>query len=641
MESTYTYSLEAKTILTPRDTQKVTIKADVDVAIQSVCESSLRLKNVQIEGVPNNGELATQVGVNPISFGYFNGKVRGVCPIKDEDEWVVNIKKAVVSALQLSATGEEPVELIEEDFSGKCKTSFRKLQSNDKGVVIERNKDLNKCTSRRIDLRQTSNQLLGQFKELIRQYLQPLDSRQTCKITLNDQVVTEVDCEETHTLAHRPEKPIHQSSLKLTLKGSNPGVATDFAEREIVKQEIFLDHQHKSKSTAIEEEVIPVLKDLCGLISGNSANLESSSTFSKLVDLLRNLPVDPTASVDEVVKSGSLCPAATKRLRQLFLDASAFAASDASIKTLVKAHNNQELSVSRSAAAFTIVALKAAPSEETVRALLPLIQSQTTTRPLLLGFSVLIRRYCEKNNDCDTNAALQEARDSYASQIGKIKDILTKVTLIKALENLNVNKNANENVIKQLDEIINSADSGSAAQLAAVRALPNEASINDQLKSVVLKESYPNEVRIAAFQKLAANKGLKDVVSQLVGVQEHCVKNYVLGYIKNLKNSKNLSQRSLVPESFELPEEPSTKLGISKNIRYEYGLFLIDIDVVYPKDSNVTGSISARINRINEGKSFLSSIRIKFKLLFLQTELLKLLKYQFDKKVLINKLEMF
>ena len=165
---------------------------------------------------------------------------------------------------------------------------------------------------------------------------------------------------------------------------------------------------------------------------------------------------------------------------------------------------------------------------------------------------------------------------------------------------MNVNKNGNENVVKLLDEIINSQEAGDAARLAAVKALPNEASINDQLKSIVLKEANPNEVRIAAFQKLAKNNGLKDA-NQLVGVQEHCVKNYILTYLKNLKNSKNPVRRALAPDSVEIKEEPSTKFGVSKNLVYEYGPLFIDVDVVYPKDSNITQSITARISRVANG----------------------------------------
>lgn len=608
VQSTYVYALEAKTVLTPRDTIKVTLKADAEVAIENVCEATLRLKNVVIEGVPNGAEMAAQISANPIGFGYHNGKIRGVCPTKDEEEWAVNIKKAVISALQVSVAGDQfSADAEEEDFAGKCTTSFTRLEQGDKGTVLQKKKDLNRCSERRVDLRQTPDQALGQFKELLRQHLHPVDSQQSCKLTIKDQVVKEVECEETHTLVHRHEKPITTSSVKLTLQSSKDGIAADFAEREVVQHpNLYLAHEHKHKHTASEADVVAKLKELCGLVSEKAASIETSTVFNELVDLLKYLPADAAASVDDAVKAGTaICPAVPKRLRELFLDASAFAASDSSIKTLVRAHNAQELTISRAAAAFTVVALKAQPNEETVKALLPLIDSETTTRPLLLGFSVLIRRYCEKTNDCATNAAIAEARDSYANRIAKTTDRLVKVTLIKALENLNVNPTGGEKAVKALEEIINSAEAGDDARLAAVKALPSTAETANQLKSIVLNEALPNEVRIAAFQKLAASPaGLKDV-SQLLAVQEHCVKNYIGTYVKNLKASKNPVRRSLVPESVELKEEPNTKMGISRNMVYEYGPMTVDVDIVYPKNSNVTQSITARISKIANGLFFI------------------------------------
>ncbi len=608
VQSTYVYGLEAKTVLTPRDTLKVTVKADAEVSIDSVCEATLRLKNVVIEGVPNGAELAAKVSVNPIGFGYHNGKVRGVCPTKDEEEWATNIKKAVISALQVSFSGEQSfsADVEEEDFAGKCTASFTRLEQGAQGTVLQKKKDLNRCTERRVDLRQTPDQALGQFKELLRQHLHPVDSQQSCRITLKDQVVKEVECEETHSLVHRSEKPITTASLKLSLKSSKDGIAADFAAREILQQpNLYLTHEHKHAHTATEADVVAKLKELCGLISEKTSSLEASTAFNELVDLLKYLPADAAASVDAAVKAGAaICPSVPKRLRELFLDASAFAASDSAIKTLVRAHNAQELTITRAAAAFTVVALKAQPNEETVRALLPLIDSDSTTRPLLLGFSVLIRRYCEKTNDCATNAAIAEARDVYANRIAKTTDKLIRVTLIKALENLNVNPTGGEKAVKQLEEIINSAEAGDAARLAAVKALPTTADVAGQLKSIVLNEALPNEVRVAAFQRLAASgAGLKDV-NQLLGVQEHCVKNYIGTYVKNLKASKNPVRRSLVPETVELKEEPSTKFGVSKNLAYEYGPLTVDVDIVYPKNSNVTQSISARISKISGGRFF-------------------------------------
>lgn len=600
--STYVYSVESKTVLTPRDSVKVTLKADAEVSIESQCKSVLRLTNVVVDGVPDGADLATQLQVEPVQFGYFDGKVRSVCSVKGEEDWSLNIKRAIVSALQLSHTSAESTDKVEQDFSGKCTTTFSKLESNDKGTLFLKKKDLNKCSERRIDLRQTPDQALGQFKELIRHYIHPVDSDLSCKILLNkDNVVSSVDCDETHTLVYRASKPIHSSSLKLALKETKPAIATDFAAKEFETREIYFNTEHKHKHTSTEADVVVVLKKLCSEISGKTLQIEASTTFEDLVSKLRYLPDDAANSVDEAVKSGSICSEAPKRLRELFLDAAATSASDSSIKVWVKANSNGELSVSRSSVAFTVIALKASPSEDTVKALIPLISSEATTRPLLLGLSVLTRRYCQKSNDCSTNAGVKEARDALSARLAKTTDPLNKITLIKALDNLSINKENNENVIKTLDEIINNPTSEVGAQVAAVQALPDDPSLNDQLNSIALKETNENEVRIAALRKLTANNGLKDASSYL-NVQEHCIKNYVLGYFKNLQKSKNAARRAQLPEGVTLSEEPSKKLGITKNLAVEYGPAVFEVDVIYPKNSNVTSAITLRASRAKDGQ---------------------------------------
>ena len=550
VDSTYVYTLEAKTLLNARDTQKVTIKADAEVSINSICESSLRLKNVAIDGVAGGDALAAELTANPAGFGYLNGHIYGFCPAKGEAEWAANIKRAVVSALQVSASGEDVIQVDESDFSGNCPTRYAPVEKKGEEITMSKKKDLNACSNRRVDLRLQANQALAQFKELVRHYAHPLDSQSNCKITLKDKTVNFVECEETHTLSHRPHKPIQISNMKLSLKEVKAGVGA-FNEKPLEMQKIFVEYEHSHKHDATEVDVVAVLKKLCEAISQDTANIESSTLFSDLVGKLRYLAEDATVSVDEAVKSGSICAAAPKRLRELFLDASAFAASDASIKTLVKAHDAKELSISRAAATFTVIALKAAPKEETVRALLPIIKSSEVTRPMLLGFSVLARRYCEKTKDCKSSEALKEARDAYLTEIGKTEDHLKKITMIKALENLNLNKDGNDAVSKLLEDTINS-DNETGCKIAAVNALIDDASVAGKLKDIIKKESNPNEVRVAAFQKYVKTNGLKDA-KDLLDVKEESLKNYILSYVKNMKNSKNLEKRSSV-EGIELPE---------------------------------------------------------------------------------------
>lgn len=602
VQSTYVYSLEAKTVLTPRDTQKVTIKADAEVAIQSQCQASLRLRNVAVEGVPNGADLAAELTAHPLTFGYFDGKLQGVCPVKAEEEFALNVKKAIVSALQLSTTSDEQVEEV--DFSGRCKATYTNLRTSEDGTVfVRKTKDLLGCEDRHIDLRQTPDQLLGQVKNLIRHTLHPMESNLNCEVSLKDRVVFGVDCNEQHILRHRHDKPIHKSNIKLSLKETKSGVASDFQAADVSVQPITfsMDHHHDHKQS--QPEAMELLKKLCSEISGKSLNIESSNTFQKLSHHLKYLTDEEAMAVDAAVKDGSLCPAATYRLRELFLDASAFAASDSSIKTLVKAHEANELSPARAAAAFTVVALKAQPRESTIKALMPLVNSDATTRPILIGYSVLIRRYCEKTADCATNPSIKEARDVYSNRLAQVADPIQKMALIKSLENLNINTEGDENVAKNLDAIVNDASANSNLRTAALQALPNNPSHNDHIRAVALNEENPNELRIAALRKLANTNGIQNM-EPFFAVQEPSVKNFALSYLKNLKESKFEDHKALGAGVAALPEEPKNSFGVTRNIVHEYSRFVFDYDIIYPKDSNVTKAINIHVSRLTSDSKF-------------------------------------
>jgi len=64
---------------------------------------SLQLRNVQLTGVQNEFDLQQQLESQPLQFGFDDGRVVGVCPSVEDELWVVNVKKSIISALQMTA----------------------------------------------------------------------------------------------------------------------------------------------------------------------------------------------------------------------------------------------------------------------------------------------------------------------------------------------------------------------------------------------------------------------------------------------------------------------------------------------------------------------------------------------------------
>ncbi len=115
---TYVYNLETNTLINVKETQSVGIKARVEITAHSVCEFSLQLREVKLTGIPDPTEMQDLLQLNPLHFGSFDGKVLGVCPADNEEIWALNVKKSILSALQMTAKSVTQESIVKEsDFS--------------------------------------------------------------------------------------------------------------------------------------------------------------------------------------------------------------------------------------------------------------------------------------------------------------------------------------------------------------------------------------------------------------------------------------------------------------------------------------------------------------------------------------------
>lgn len=85
--------------------------ASADIEILSPCEMSLRLSDVRIEdvdpryvtnfvAVPRAAEFKNALERSTLRFSFNNGHIGSVCPGGDEEAWVLNTKRAIISAFQ-------------------------------------------------------------------------------------------------------------------------------------------------------------------------------------------------------------------------------------------------------------------------------------------------------------------------------------------------------------------------------------------------------------------------------------------------------------------------------------------------------------------------------------------------------------
>lgn len=143
--STTTLNYETKSEIELENGQKteVHLKAKVDIATISKCEHQITLRKVQIDGPKEAEIMKQQLERHSTKFAQDNGRYESICFDDAEETWVVNLKKAILSTIQVSAR-EQTEQMIEKDVLGYCKTKYEQISS----TTLQKTKFLSTCTKR-------------------------------------------------------------------------------------------------------------------------------------------------------------------------------------------------------------------------------------------------------------------------------------------------------------------------------------------------------------------------------------------------------------------------------------------------------------------------------------------------------------
>ena len=247
----YTVELDGQTLINVKEGQVIGLKTKIDVHVLSPCEFSLSLRDSQVTGVPNSQELGQELDASPaLRFGAHDGKVLGVCPAPEEQAWTLNVKKAALSAMQLTSKDLSATSVIEEvDFSGHCTTTYRPLSdtSDTNNILIEKTKNLNKCHLRRKNIAGFTSKSLGLLTEFLRENMPILKSTQRCVQEIKSGHLYSVSCTEEERMALEDDSVI-VSTLKLTFGGKaakdvgTPGVLPQTQQTLLMTRFDLFDH---------------------------------------------------------------------------------------------------------------------------------------------------------------------------------------------------------------------------------------------------------------------------------------------------------------------------------------------------------------------------------------------------------------
>lgn len=542
--------------------QEVQITAVAEISAYSQCELVMKLRGVTFSGFEHQQSeksLAAQLESSPIHFALEDGVVTDVCADQADEQWLVDVKKSIISALQMSSQSvAQQQTLIETDISGRCETVYEPLESNSEVTVIRKTKNRSKCSDRHQANIAFFPASYG-INQALQSSLSPLltaNSSNECTQVVKGQIVESVACEDRQTLRYPLNIPI-TSRIELQLTERRPEITVQrIEEQSFRRHRLTLSSSYSNTfakdnslfSSTIEQsesrkrdftvsEVQHLLKGICAKVA-YSVHHDVPVLFHELITALHYLPAADQAQVWTQVHSGAIC--SSPKLQDLFLDAAALSGSEGSIEVLLQAYQQQHvISPARANYLFGLLAFSKQPTVGAARRLVNYIKSQhqqqqlvQLPRGVLFGATGFVHNLQvvagqRAHQMVDIEGVRAVVRETVSTLIEAIKTIIPQasttspqqqqqaLTLIYSLKNLvlvqELNTDEQLTIARQLVDILRTVSHPHTTHsveisAALVRTLVN-AGIDDSirqylLESILIQESQqPSiELQIEAYR---------------------------------------------------------------------------------------------------------------------------------------------
>jgi len=541
----------------------------------------------------------------PLSFGLDDGRVVGVCPNEDDDQYSVNIKKAVISAIQMSARSTSVKSHVQEvDILGNCDTEYEPIGRRYATLTIQKSKQLNRCSDRQYASLGLFPRAYG-INQLLRSHVPLMNATYQCIQTIDKDIIIGAKCQETQQLFWSSQQPIIASQLSLRFEKVVVGVTARRITQFSQQHQLLMATNPRSNQPVDESQLTSLLRKLCQTVSEDSIKPEATQLFTELVAAMKSVKdANVIQRVDQSVKNGELC--SSPKLRDLYLDASALASTQPSIASLVRSYQNRELNPLRASYIFSLLAFTSNPSVGAVKPALPLLQSRDTPRQVVLGISGLIHNLCEQRAQCDRIPEVKQAIEALIERITNSQNPIDRIAYIKAIDNINPVEN--EKAKQKLQEIASNSRNKAGVRVAAINALHSMIDYNSrqQLLAIFKDQSEQNEIRIAAYKTIVMSgsdsQTLEQIKQQINSESNGDIRHYVRSHQKNLRDSSDPHKRDVLPSNAPHFSEPSYDWRKSRNYEVSYLSEAINLgatletDVIFPKNSQIPRSLTFNVS---------------------------------------------
>ncbi|XP_042216920.1 vitellogenin-like [Homarus americanus] len=301
----YKYKYEgqvmSKTLVTDSDDSRMSVKADVIITANTLCDLKLQVVNFGVEDVSDEESrwFREAVEQHDLHFNYQEGRIAHLCPHPDEDVVATNFKRGVLSALHITITditSLKEVVVDEGDVSGVCETRY---SVNPEDFFVEKTK--HNCRSNGyLPNLPHSRYSTQDFKLQL-----PFFRRdQSCQMIYGDRVWKRVECKEEVRVdgpftASREDISLASVTVSATLmlEAGPEASQGDFSTGDCLqrREPLLMDlegavHSERSREhdgVNIRDQIDSALENLFASMAGDS-DLEEQRphAFSNLVSLL-------------------------------------------------------------------------------------------------------------------------------------------------------------------------------------------------------------------------------------------------------------------------------------------------------------------------------------------------------------------
>ncbi|XP_043484877.1 apolipophorins [Leptopilina heterotoma] len=567
-----------------RDESTLFIDTIATVYFTSPCEGYLKLSNASIshEKIHNpdfpdraGGEFKSSLERNTLRFAYDDGIIREVCPNSNEEIWVLNIKRGILSMLQNSMLRFDVDRRVDElDVNGICETRYQLHEAKKTSLLIKKTKNLAGCTHSAKHLSiiqsQTYRSPLSQSK-IARQPL--LKSFSDCEITIDHNIYEKVVCNDSHQfqpLSNGDDAGVRTNvsvSLQLISETANIDLDQfsneddDNASRENInytqlhyihgkRTNLLYDHGKSPKTIHGELRTSrDLLKSMCRHEILEEVQQSFSELFTKFVHSARML--DYSSLSQMFSRANSIC----KTSRDQIIKALPFIGSNAAVNLMKDLIIKKYISPDTLNTWVTVFALIPQPNQETIETLAPLLdyQEEMPNAQFILSYSAVIHAYCSMDSNCLNLEPISSFLSYLEKKIEKgcvprqqsLSAIKETLEALKAIGNMGVES---KTLVEKLRVCIEDS-SGFLPMEVRLAAIDSHRRLKscEETRDVFFLENYRNftidsEVRIASYLQVMRcpdYRVIKTIRHILEEEEVNQVGSFVWSHLQNLLSSSS------------------------------------------------------------------------------------------------------